>query len=177
MIKRKKNWSFNIPRDDGIIKLWNDFEGNFKNCFDNAIKNFLSGDYGKEYSNFKRIVNLSQDLNNQNFKEIYLELNNYELHGADFDLFGVIYETFADSNEKKKFGEYYTRRHITKTIARILLHNEKNYVSGLKICDPCCGTGGFLTEAFKVLRGNWEREGNLSRTNINHLKENIFFGF
>lgn len=175
--KEDEDWSFNSPKKDNLIVLWNDFSGNFKNCFDNAIRDFLSGEYSNEYSDFKKIVKFSSKLRNDDFEKIYEELNNYELHGADFDLFGVVYETFADSGEKKKFGEYYTRRHITKSISRILLLNEINYRNELRICDPCCGTGGFLTEAFKVLKSNWEREGNLSRANLNHLKSDVFYGF
>jgi type I restriction-modification system DNA methylase subunit len=35
------------------------------------------------------------------------------LYGCGFDLFGAVYEMFANNKEKKDFGEYFTRRHYT----------------------------------------------------------------
>ena len=169
--------TFNVSRKEGVIKLWEDFNGNYKDCFENGTKNFLSGDYCEDYKDFNKLVSFSKKLKNEDYKKIYEELGKYNLHGADFDLFGKIYETFADTKEKKSFGEFYTRRHITKTIAKILLYREEDYKKDLKICDCCCGTGGFLTEAFKVLRNNWNRENNLTSDNKKHLEKDIFFGF
>jgi type I restriction enzyme M protein len=75
------------------------------------------------------------------------------LHGCGFDLFGAVYEMFASSKEKKDFGEYFTRRHYAHVFAKLLLKNEGyfNPNKKFKILNPACGTGGFLTESFKVL--------------------------
>jgi len=114
------------------------------------------------------------------------------LHGAGFDLFGAVYEMFASTKEKKEFGEYFTRRHYAHVLAKLLLRNEEYFNEDRKFAflDPACGTGGFLTEAFKVLKSNYEcsntnnpkakkflerqclfgvdvREENISRTKLN----------
>ena len=45
------------------------------------------------------------------------------LHGTGFDLFGAVYEMFANAKEKKDFGEYFTRRHYTHIFSKLLLQN------------------------------------------------------
>lgn len=114
------------------------------------------------------------------------------LHGCGFDLFGAVYEMFASSKEKKDFGEYFTRRHYAHIFAKLLLKSELYFDNNkkFKILDPACGTGGFLTESFKVLVNNYDttktfndearcflekeclygvdiREDNISRTKLN----------
>ena len=67
------------------------------------------------------------------------------LHGCGFDLFGAVYETFANSNEKREFGEFFTRRHYTHVFAKLLLKNERYFNNDRKfvVLDCACGTGGF----------------------------------
>lgn len=90
------------------------------------------------------------------------------LHGCGFDLFGAVYEMFASSKEKKDFGEYFTRRHYAHIFAKLLLRSELYFDNNKKynILDPACGTGGFLTESFKVLVNNY----NLTKTYTNKAK-------
>ncbi|MFC1719105.1 class I SAM-dependent DNA methyltransferase [Candidatus Poribacteria bacterium] len=108
--------------------------------------------------------------------KIYKELNDYHFHGANFDLFGAIYEEFASQTKKKEFGEFYTRRHITGMVAGILLRDELN-PRKLRICDPACGAGGFLTEAYKSLVTNYSSLGRLNDDVIKGLREEIFWGY
>jgi len=100
------------------------------------------------------------------------------LHGTGFDLFGAVYEMFASSKEKKDFGEYFTRRHYARLLAKLLLLDE-NYFDenkGFTILDPACGTGGFLTEGFKVLKNNYERSGTYSSKTSDFLANRCFYG-
>ena len=76
----------------------------------------------------------------------------------------------------KEFGEFYTRRHITGIAARFLLRNEVTGRS-LKICDPACGSGGFLTEAYRALLNNYTIQGKLNDGVNRSLRENTFWGF
>ena len=127
------------------------------------------------YKDFKDLLNFSPKLKNQHFKKIYKELNGFHFHGCNFDLYGSIYEESASQGKKKEFGEFYTRRHITGVIAKLLLRNE---IAGrdLKICDPACGTGGFLTEAYKSLIRNYSMNGKLNEEVKNKLADNTFWG-
>lgn len=100
------------------------------------------------------------------------------LHGAGFDLFGAVYEMFASSKEKKEFGEYFTRRHYAHILAKLLLHDETYWTENreFKLLDPACGTGGFLTESFKVLKNNYEKKGTYNKKAKNFLENSCLYG-
>jgi len=99
------------------------------------------------------------------------------LHGCGFDLFGAVYEMFANANEKKDFGEYFTRRHYAHIFTKLLLKDEQyfNETNKFTILDPACGTGGFLTEGFKVLRNAYEKTGTLKEAE-DFLENDCFWG-
>ena len=112
-------------------------------------------------------------------KQIYGVINSMgELHGTGFDLFGAVYEMFASSKEKKDFGEYFTRRHYTHIFSKLLLQQEKafNKERKFKILDLACGTGGFLTESFKILRNNYEKNETLDKDAKKFLSKDCFYG-
>ena len=169
-----------------VIKLWGDFQkiaedkevGDLKVEFDNTVELIWKNKTYKNniYKDFRDLVVFPPKLKNEHFKKIYNELKEYSFHGANFDLFGAIYEEFASQTKKKEFGEFYTRRHITGIIARILLRNETT-PRDLKICDPACGSGGFLTEAYKALETNYSQNGKLNNTIQKQLQEKTFWGY
>lgn len=167
------------------IKLWNDLSdiasdvnADLKGEF-NKITEQIWGkksEYRKNiYKDFEDLLKFSDKIKNQHFKKIYKELNGYHFHGCNFDLYGSIYEEFASQTKKKEFGEFYTRRHITGVVARLLLRNE---ITGrdLKICDPACGTGGFLTEAYKALIRNYSINGKLNKKVMEKITNDTFWG-
>ena len=100
------------------------------------------------------------------------------LHGTGFDLFGAVYEMFASSKEKKEFGEYFTRRHYAHILAKLLLANEEFGDPGKQftVLDPACGTGGFLTESYKVLKNRYEHNGTYSASVKDFLAQDCFYG-
>jgi type I restriction enzyme M protein len=67
---------------------------------------------------------------------------------TDTDVKGDAFEYFLKSvtNGNKDLGEYFTPRHIVRTMVNLI-----KPLYGEKIYDPFCGTGGFLLEAFKYL--------------------------
>lgn len=76
---------------------------------------------------------------------------------TDTDVKGDAFEYFLKSvtNGNKDLGEYFTPRHIVRTMVNLV-----KPIYGEKIYDPFCGTGGFLLEAFKYLsvRANTDNE-------------------
>lgn len=167
------------------IKLWQDLEdikenGDLKAEFNTIVTQIWYDEEFKDedniYKDFKDLIKFPPKLKNDNYVDIYDEFSNYHFHGARFDLFGVIYEEFASTNKKKEFGEFYTRRHITNSVSKLLLGYELN-PRPLKICDPACGTGGFLTEGYKVLYSNYQRNNKLQPSTKDELKTNVFYGF
>lgn len=167
-------------------------------CNDNIaekIKNNLSGYIKRlenetsfnEFKNVMEVVRVAIDGDGKNkplidvedVKQIYGIIDSMKpLHGTGFDLFGAVYEMFASSKEKKDFGEYFTRRHYAHIFSKLLLQDEDMYNPDKKfsIIDPACGTGGFLTESFKVLINNYEKNGTLDDDVKTFLSKNCFYG-
>ena len=115
----------------------------------------------------------------EDVRRIYNIINSMRpLHGTGFDLFGAVYEMFATSKEKKEFGEYFTRRHYAHLFAKLLLKDEQfwNRDREFTILDPACGTGGFLTEGYKVLNNNYERNKTAWNKAKEFLKYRCFYG-
>lgn len=160
----------------GPVKLWSDYGPNFKSDINGFINDIVNPEYGTFYADFKGMIEISDRLTNSYYAKIHAELDKYHFHGCGFDIYGAIYEEFASKKEKKEFGEYYTRRHITKVISELLLRNEL-YPRDIKVCDPACGTGGFLTEAFKVLIDNYRSSGSLNDDTSKKLKTDVFYGY
>ncbi len=100
------------------------------------------------------------------------------LHGCGFDLFGAVYEMFASNKEKSDFGEFFTRRHYTHIFAKMLLKDESIYNADrkFKILDPACGTGGFLTEAYKILYNSYKASGTLNNETLYFLQNECLYG-
>ena len=169
-----------------VIKLWDDLRnvaneeevGDLKVAFETMVHLIWVEDAYKSniYQDFKDLIVFPPKLKKEHFNSIYKALDGYEFHGANFDLFGAIYEEFASQVKKREFGEFYTRRHITGIVARLLLRNEIN-PRELKICDCACGTGGFLTEAYKTLRANYLNAGKFSDEAETRLKSSVFWGY
>lgn len=82
-------------------------------------------------------------------KEIMDKLDPLMLTDVDSDVKGDAFEYFlkASTSTKNDLGEYFTPRHIVKTMVRLV-----NPQIGEKIYDPFCGTGGFLIESFRYTR-------------------------
>ena len=81
----------------------------------------------------------------QKLRDLINHFNKYRLKDVDFefpDLIGAAYEyligQFADSAGKKG-GEFYTPRDVVRLMVRILKPQE-----GMRIYDPCAGSGGML---------------------------------
>ncbi len=160
------------------VKTWKDYgqdKGDYVGDFAIAVEHIFE-DEKSPYYDFKDLVKFPNKLNDEHYKQIYNELSGFTFHGCNFDVFGSIYEEFASQTKKKEFGEFYTRRHITGMAARFLLRNE---ITGkeLKICDPACGSGGFLTEAFRTLINNYTINAKLNPTIRKNLAENTFWGY
>ncbi|NJR15005.1 MAG: SAM-dependent DNA methyltransferase [Calothrix sp. CSU_2_0] len=94
----------------------------------------------------------------------------------DRDTKGDLYEymlsklTTAGTN-----GQFRTPRHIIKMIVDLMAPNPRDI-----ICDPACGTGGFLVAASEYLRELQDSGGNLvlnAPGNWEHFNRDMFHGF
>jgi len=78
-------------------------------------------------------------------RDLIRHFRKYRMRNSDFehaDLLGSAYEyllyMFADSAGKKG-GEFYTPREVVRTMVRLV-----NPQAGMRLYDPCCGSGGML---------------------------------
>ena len=158
-----------------------------KNNLSGYIKRLKKETTFKEFAAVMDVVQYAIDGDDKNnplikvgdVKQIYEIIDSMRpLHGTGFDLFGAVYEMFASAKEKKDFGEYFTRRHYTHIFAKLLLTGEDVYNPNnmFSIIDPACGTGGFLTESFKVLAKQYENSGTLTKEAKTFLSKHCFYG-
>lgn len=118
-------------------------------------------------------------VSSENLKAIFEIIDSMSpLHGCGFDLFGAVYEMFASNKEKKDFGEYFTRRHYTHIFTKLLLSGEQHFDCNkkFKVLDLACGTGGFLTEAFRIVKSNYSETDTLTNDALSFLSEECFYG-
>lgn len=101
--------------------------------------------------------------------DIMAKLDSLTLTDVDSDVKGDAFEYFLRSttSTQNDLGEYFTPRHIVKTMVRLV-----NPRIGEKVYDPFCGTGGFLIETFKHIYKNMAR----TESNIELLREHTIYG-
>lgn len=115
----------------------------------------------------------------QYFEKMFTLLDTLpQLHGADIDIFGEVYQAIGDDAVKKAFGEYFTGRHIIAGMIPILFaragaNSFSSHFDGKSIADIACGTGGFLTETLRYAR----REFSLDEEATTTFAKDSFFGY
>lgn len=132
----KKSWwnSLKQQSDDDIIGYINGY-------VINQIKNEYGGDV------FTPLL----IKNPKTIRSIINKLDPLVLSKIDFDLKGEAFEYFLEqtTSTENDLGEYFTPRHIVKSIVNLV-----DPKFGETVYDPFCGTGGFLTESFKHIKDN-----------------------
>jgi hypothetical protein len=143
---------------------------------------------------------------NKNIRDALVEANNYEWKHTNPIVFGALYESFKNSDEKGSGGEFYTsERNILKVLNPILLsgleekkqeawndtrklEQLRKHLGNIKIFDPACGSGNFLSVAYrelrkleidiivrlKTLQGRLGQVGLMNDTEVYVVPENIY---
>lgn len=87
------------------------------------------------------------------FLQIVKELEKYNLSDTSDDIKGIAFEEFLGRTFRGELGQFFTPRTIVDYMVDVLDPEE-----GEIICDPCCGSGGFLIKAFEYVRDKIERD-------------------
>ena len=95
------------------------------------------------------------------FEAIVEELEIYNLSTTSDDVKGIAFEQFLGKTFRGELGQFFTPRTIVDFVVDILDPQE-----GEIICDPCCGSGGFLIKAFEYVRTKIENEIHLEKEKI-----------
>ena len=95
----------------------------------------------------------------------------YEHDIKDLDMQGDVYEymlgKLATSGQN---GQFRTPKHIRDMMVRLLAPTPND-----KICDPACGTAGFLVSSAEYIRENFESE--MTSEQWGHFSGDMFTGF
>ena len=87
------------------------------------------------------------------FIQILEKLENYNLSDTQDDIKGIAFEHFLGTTFRGELGQFFTPRTIVDFMTEILDPQE-----GEVICDPTCGSGGFLIKAFEYVREKIESD-------------------
>jgi type I restriction enzyme M protein len=87
------------------------------------------------------------------FEAIVKELQKYNLSTTSDDVKGIAFEKFLGKTFRGELGQFFTPRTIVDFMVELLDPQE-----GEIICDPCCGSGGFLIKAFEYVREKIEMD-------------------
>ncbi len=79
----------------------------------------------------------------------------------------------AASEGKKGAGQYFTPRVLIQSIVRLMQPDPLKQPE-MKICDPACGTGGFLVAAYEWLIE--KTKGAIPLDEIKRIKEQTYYG-
>ncbi len=111
--------------------------------------------------------NAKIEIRENSFEQIVKELEIYNLSTTSDDVKGIAFEKFLGKTFRGELGQFFTPRTIVDFMVSVLDPQE-----GELVCDPCCGSGGFLIKAFEYVREKIEKD-------IEQQKENIkaqFYG-
>lgn len=97
--------------------------------------------------------NDSIKIRENSFLQIVGELEKYNLSDTSDDVKGIAFEEFLGKTFRGELGQFFTPRTIVDYMVDVLDPQE-----GEKICDPCCGSGGFLIKAFEYVRDKIEKD-------------------
>lgn len=87
------------------------------------------------------------------FVQILEKLENFNLSDTQDDVKGIAFEQFLGTTFRGELGQFFTPRTIVDFMTEILDPQE-----GEVICDPTCGSGGFLIKAFEYVRDKIESD-------------------
>lgn len=97
--------------------------------------------------------NAKIEIRENSFEQIVKELEIYNLSTTSDDVKGIAFEQFLGKTFRGELGQFFTPRTIVDFMVSILDPQEGEYV-----CDPCCGSGGFLIKAFEYVREHIEKD-------------------
>lgn len=157
-------------------------------CDWNSLKNLSGVDLTDHYSEILRTLKeakgLLGDIFNQamarfnnpvNLKRLINLIDEEDWASMEVDVKGAAFEGLlekAASEGKKGAGQYFTPRPLIQAIVRVMKPDPtKN--KDFTICDPGCGTGGFLVAAYE-----WMNEQKLinDRDTAKRVRAKTFFG-
>ena len=109
----------------------------------------------KEFFKDDRLFDDKDEINirENSFIQILEKLETFNLSDTQDDVKGIAFEEFLGTTFRGELGQFFTPRTIVDFMTEILDPQE-----GEIICDPTCGSGGFLIKAFEYVREKIEAD-------------------
>jgi len=111
-----------------------------------------------------------------NLKRLITMIDEEEWSAMDVDVKGAAFEGLlekAASEGKKGAGQYFTPRVLIQSIVRVMKPDPRAN-SDFTICDPACGTGGFLMVAYEWLMEITKNA--LDRKEFKRIRTGTYYG-
>lgn len=92
-------------------------------------------------------------------KKVITMINEHNWRSMDGDVKGAIYEKILEKNgqdKKSGAGQYFTPRSLINTMVDVTMPQ-----IGETVCDPACGTAGFLLAAYDFMKNQSNNEDKL----------------
>jgi N-6 DNA methylase len=105
--------------------------------------------------------NAKIEIRENSFEQIVKELEIYNLSTTSDDVKGIAFEKFLGKTFRGELGQFFTPRTVVDFMVSVLDPQEGEFV-----CDPCCGSGGFLIKAFEYVREKIEKDIELQKETI-----------
>ncbi len=149
---------FSSNEFDKMEKLYNNIKASngkpfYQDLFDRTKEDFAKDNLFDD----NEIIKIREN----SFRQIVKELEIYNLSTTSDDVKGIAFEQFLGRTFRGELGQFFTPRTIVDFMVEVLDPQE-----GELICDPCCGSGGFLIKAFEYVREKIEQD-------IDHQKDII----
>jgi len=112
-----------------------------------------------------------------NLKKLLGLIDDIEWTALDTDIKAAAFEGLlekAASEGKKGAGQYFTPRILIKSLVRCMKPDPRIH-EDFAMCDPACGTGGFLVSSYEWLIDE-TKGGALPRDLVKRLKSDSYFG-
>jgi type I restriction enzyme M protein len=112
-----------------------------------------------------------------NLKKLLGLIDDIEWTALDTDIKAAAFEGLlekAASEGKKGAGQYFTPRLLIKALVRCMRPDPRAHKE-FSMCDPACGTGGFLVSSYEWLMDG-TKGGALARDLVKRLKSDTYYG-
>lgn len=160
-----------------------------KGCDWNSLKNLSGTKLTDHYSDVLRKLREAKGIlgdifaqsmprfnNPVNLKRVITMIDEEEWSAMDVDVKGAAFEGLlekAASEGKKGAGQYFTPRVLIQSIIRVMKPDPTSSPE-FTICDPACGTGGFLVCAYEWVKDR--TKGVFERKDIQRIKAKTYYG-
>jgi type I restriction enzyme M protein len=115
----------------------------------------------------------------------YIKLNDYNLVytasalqkayllESNADVLGMAFETMINPDFKSDMGQYFTPRQVIRMCVEMLNPKEDE-----KVCDPACGSGGFLIycmdHVYKTINESWDKKDEAADHRKDYSQQNVW---